>query len=258
MNGYTYADGNCEVDDCKDKKFPSSATSKAHDPMFNILHQKMILKEATHSFWGASFDVYDLQGNTNDIYGSPKGKWWRKWGPWYTLYYYEESSGSFAQLLYMRKSVNPFAAGQTHIIGRCDEQYPAYVYTEGPHWFSNLFTGFRSSDKGWQFDITQDGKMVGTAVESKDAKNMKFYSDESANEQFQIGSASQHKEGADNGVEVKGEWNVDNVWDKTTLPYYVPNAVTLLLAFSAYNKEQAEAKKQEKEAAKAAKSEKHQ
>mmetsp|Transcript_58971 Transcript_58971/g.107662 ORF Transcript_58971/g.107662 Transcript_58971/m.107662 type:complete len:422 (+) Transcript_58971:73-1338(+) len=256
---YTYADGECEVDNCATKKYPSSATSENHTAHFNLLHMKMILKEAEKSqMWGSSFDVYDMQGNTNDPAAAAKGKWWRKWGPFFNTYFYQESSGSYAHLIYMRESVNPFRfTGVTHIIGRCDEEYPVYFYQEGAHWFKNLFVHFSAADKGWQFDIEQEGKFVATAVESKNAQSLKFYADKSTAETSLVGSAAQHQEGA--GLLVKGEWNVDNRFD-IELPYYVTNAITLLLAFTAYNKEQAEAAeaaRKAKEAEKAAQAKAH-
>lgn len=239
-----YKSGDCDVADCKGTDFPSSAYSKYFGPEWNIMHQNMLLKEADKSFWGSGFEVYDMRGDTNDPRGAAIGKWWRKWGPWWNTYYYQQIGDSWPKTVYMREKLLTFS-GETHVIGRCDEKYDPYIVMEGPHWLSNIFVPFSVSGKGLQFDVNNDNKLNATMIETS-ARNSIYFKQNGVDKN--IATASQHKDSTP-GEGDKSEWNIDNEY-VSSVPYYVPNAMTVLLAFVDYNekmKQRKEAEKAEKE-----------
>lgn len=248
-----YTDGDCDVTFCNTDDFPSTAHSRSHGPVFNIMHQVQLLKEADHSIWGSGFEVYDTQGETNDPRGAPVGKWWRKWGPWFTTYYYQEAGGvkgRWPKVVYMRKKL--ISIGDTYMIGRCDELYEPYLVTEGGHWMANLFVPLSFSGKGLQYDVVQytgdqfSGDENATMIETSNRNSFYILQNVGNGDDERVASANQHVDTGHTQDPTKQEWNVESKYT-SDLPYYVPNAMTLVLAFADLTAKEKAARKAKKD-----------
>jgi len=223
----------------------------------NLVPRISLITEKTPRWFSRGFD--DIPSNENSgPAGSATGVWNMYWGPIFRTFVYQDNSQKSEATIYARR--NLLRIGSSYSIFRCDEMgssmntqhtckferktvngneqkicvdkhehyFDRVIISEGSFWLRNRFRAFWHMNQGSSFKVYMDGTLVAIAEEVlTDTQSITFRS-ESGDKVLASGlliDRNYHNE-------QKDEWLVKTPVD-SSLPFYVPTATTLIMAFDA-------------------------
>lgn len=213
---YWWATMKCNPRSLKDYEYPGGG----HD---DLVPPDSLLVEQEPRWWGNSF--INIPANKAGLAnGASTGVYFRTWGPlWYT-YTYQDILGQ--QTFVVRD--RPLAFGGSHKIMRCDGTGPSYVVGEGGHLIMNMIREIFGMYTSRVYNIWEGNTLVAVSEKlgggGQSHKQLIFRDPAKATPFATAFLAHRNYHG------VYDQWFVEST-PNTTLPNFVPNAATMLMAF---------------------------
>jgi len=214
---YKWATLHCSAGALIDYEYPGGGAK-------DLVPSNSLVTEQDPRWWGSSF-IASPANKDGLPEGASAGVYYRTWGPLFWTVTYQDITSKETFVIRDR----PLALGGSHKIMRCDGTGSVYVVTEGSHYFMNIIRELFGMYSSRVYNIWEDSTLV--AISSKLG-----------------GSGQSHKQmifrAPDSDVPFASsflkdryyhghfdEWFVQ-VNEDSPLPNFVPNSVTVLMAFA--------------------------
>lgn len=214
---YWWATLHCSAKSLKDYSYPGGGEK-------NLVPADSLLVQQEPRWWGSSF--VNLPSDTVGLPdGASTGVWFRTWGPLWITYTYQDVLGQETFVVRDR----PLAIGGSHKVMRCDGEGPAWVVSEGGHWLMNGIRSIFGMYTSRIYNIWEGNELVAVSEKlggsGQSHKQIIFRSPNKAEPFASAFLKDRHFHGQFD------EWFVQ-VDKNASLPNFIPNAVSMMMAFA--------------------------
>jgi len=217
---YAYATLGCGPRALDGYNFPGSEASDTNTAWQNLQPRVSLITERDPTWTSKAWDSIP-SNEAAQLAEAPNGVWWSTWGPIFNTYTFEDVANS-KMTVYMRR--NLLRLGMSHRIGRCDGHGPLVTFSEGSNYFTNRIRRLFGFNQGMTFKIYLDDDLVAVAEETSKGVESLTFRDEKTSESVASAVLQQrHFHGKFDQWLVKSQ-------KSSPLPYFVPDAVTVLFA----------------------------